>query len=147
MNTVQTSNLPTANSTKVYNTAVANLNQNLHGSVDAEVGCAMTISNIFLKAGVHFQSTPSTAQMYANLQADTLHFKRVNCPQAGDVIISPTGHGNGLIEGHVGIYAFYGVMANSSATGLLQQDWKFLEDWIARYAGLGKLPVAFYRVV
>lgn len=146
MNTIQTSNLTTVNSQKIYNTAASCLNQNLHGSVDAEVGCAATVSEIFKRAGVPLAYTPSTAQLYTELQ-DMTRFKRVNIPQAGDVIISPTGHGNGTVEGHTGIVAFYGILSNNSDNGLLQERWTFLADWIARYAGLGGLPVEFYRAL
>lgn len=146
MNTTQTSNLQTPNSIKVYNEAVVCLNKNMHGNVDPEVGCAMTVNNIFIAALGHpVGGAASTADMYTSLQ-DTTRFTKVAVPIAGDVIISPTGHGNGSIVGHVGIVAFYGILSNNSDNGLVQEQWKSISDWVARYAALGALPVEFYRV-
>lgn len=146
MNTVLTSNLQTENSKKVYTFAAAHVNQNLHGSVNPEEGCAMTVNNIFNGAlGFEIGGYASTAAMYPFLQ-DTAKFTKVAVPMPGDVIISPTGHGNGKITGHVGIVAFYGILSNNSDNGLLQEQWKDLASWIVRYAAQGALPVEFFRV-
>lgn len=146
MNTITTSNLQTENSIKVYNYAAASINKNLHGSVNPEEGCAITVNNIFLGAlGFNIGGYASTAAMYPFLQ-DTAKFTKVSMPMPGDVAISPTDHGNGSVTGHVGIVAFYGIISNNSDNGLLQEQWKSLADWIARYAAQGGLPVEFYRV-
>lgn len=145
-NTVTTSNLQTLNSIKLYNTAVSCLNTDVTPTdkIPDEVDCADTLWTLLSKTGIVIPYTASTAVLYTELQ-DITKFTKVAIPVAGDIIISPTGHGNGTVEGHVGIIAYYGILSNNSDNGLLQEKWTSLSMWIANYAGKGGLPVEFYR--
>src|SRR3954462_12894985 len=59
-------------------------------------------------------------------------------PPSGDIVISPTGYGNGSMpNGHVGIIGDNGqIMSNNSATGLWDIHFT-LASWKARYVDQG----------
>ena len=115
---------------------------------DDDVGCAESVNAICRKAlGIEVGGDLSTTRMYQALR-ESSRFVRVETPLKGDIIISPTGFGNGnLSNGHVGIMGDEGrVMSNTSATGLWTQNYT-LESWRERYGKLGGYPVLFYRVL
>lgn len=114
---------------------------------DDEYGCADSVNTINLDAfGYEIGGTTSTHEMYKYLQNSALYTKTIT-PVRGDVLISPTGHGNGRLDsGHVGIYAGDGkIMSNSSSTGTWQQNYN-LETWKARYVEIGGFPMEFYHL-
>lgn len=122
-----------------------------------EVGCAETVCDIVIdalgqKAGISF--TVSTNLLYKQLKAST-KWTQVDQPLEGDIVISPSGYGNGnLSNGHTGIVGQIDnsshdmslIMSNSSATGTFEQNYT-LGAWKARYAQLGGYPVAFFRKI
>jgi len=114
-----------------------------------EYACAETVSDILIKAFDPFvvNFTLSTYQLYNEL-LNSKEFVRVDKSEAGDIIISPTGYGNGnLPNGHVGIkFDDYNIMSNSSATGTFIKNYN-LDTWKNRYSTLGGYPVVFFRKV
>lgn len=136
----------TVNSQKVYNTAKACLGTSLSGNIP-DLGCARSINNLWIKTFGHpIGGGDSTQAMYPFLQ-DKTKFYMVEVPLPGDVIISPTGHGNGSdAHGHVGVMAYEGILSNNSENGLFQEKWT-LSPWIAHYAKQGGFIVEFYRVL
>jgi len=122
-----------------------------------EVGCAETVSDILIyafgtKVGISF--TLSTNTLYKELLASKA-FIQVDQPLEGDIIISPTGYGNGnLSNGHTGIVGQIDntnrdnsiIMSNDSATGKFLENYT-LGKWKARYKALGGYPVAFFRKI
>lgn len=143
MNTTLNSNLPTANSLKLYTTAVANLNKDLHGSIDPEVGCAMTVWNLInMTVGPVIPETASTTILLKEM-ASSPHFMRVHIPQAGDIVVFPTG----VNVGHTGVIAFYGILSNNSDNGLLQEKWQYIADMVKHYSVGLQLPMEIYRLV
>lgn len=120
-----------------------------------EVGCAETVSDLLIGAfgyNVGIAFTVSTNTLYKELLASR-SFIQVDRPLEGDIIISPTGYGNGgLSNGHVGIMDTIDntnfdnslIMSNDSATGKFLQNYT-LGRWKARYQQIGKYPVAFFR--
>ena len=112
-----------------------------------EFGCAEAVNNVFQKAfGVPVGGGLSTYRMYQVLMADK-RFKRVFDPTAGDLIISPTGFGNGKIIGHVGIVSENDkIMSNNSSDGLWLENYTVL-SWKGRYVFIGGFPMAYYRVI
>jgi len=72
----------------------------------------------------------------------------------GFVIVSPTGQGNGTVEGHTGILAKYnvqysndwGILSNNSSNGLFMEQWS-LSRWMANYHIKGGLPVNYYEYI
>lgn len=148
----------TLTETKIYNEAKACLGQHitLNPAVSPEVGCAEAVSYVLLKAGIAAipqAGIAGTAQLYTWLSTNP-HFIRVEAPEQGAVIISPTGLGNGTVEGHTGILgAFgvqfpneYGILSNNSDNGLFQEKWNLL-TWYENYGQKGGLPVAIFRAL
>lgn len=121
-----------------------------------EYGCAETVYDIIAKvpggAGIAF--TVSTNLLYNELEKSAL-YTRIDQPLQGDIIISPTGYGNGTLpNGHTGIIGEVDttngtstlIMSNDSATGLFKQNYT-LATWTARYKDIGGYPIFFYRRV
>lgn len=140
---------------KIYDTAVANYEKHctLNPAIPQDVGCAEAVSFILQKAGVADipkLGISGTATLYQWLLKNP-HFTRIEGPQAGAIIVSPTGYGNGTIPGHTGIVGAlgkvypndWGIVSNDSQTGLLLEYWN-MARWKKYYAQFGGLPVAFF---
>lgn len=140
-------NEQTPNSIRIYNTAAAHVGENL--CVDKELGCATTVNYIFEMAlGAPIGGNASTMLMLPFLK-DKMRFSETTPALAlpGDVIISPTGSGNGKLDhGHVGIIAKYGILSNSSADGRLHEVYD-IDTWTKYYNGVGGFPVRCFRCV
>lgn len=111
-----------------------------------EYGCAETINAIHKKVfGFEIGGGLSTYLLY-NVLLTSKYFIKIDSPKAGDIVISPTGYGNGkLSNGHVGIVGKENViMSNDSATGLFLENYT-LDKWRARYVALGGYPMAYFR--
>lgn len=113
-----------------------------------ELGCADSVSQILLKTfpGI-IKGSVSTRELNQQLNSSK-HFVRVTKFLPGDIIMSPTGSGNGgLRNGHVGIVGEEeNIMSNSSATGKWENNYN-LKSWVARYRVMGGYPIFFYRIV
>lgn len=140
------------NGIKIYETAKSLIGVKLSGSIP-EFGCAITVNNIVQRAlGRPIGGGYSTHLMYQCLRDSVTRFKEVPLSEAlyGDIIISPTGYGNGdLPNGHVGIMCKNdpnGILSNDSRTGELHQYFN-LDKWIKFYAEHGGYPVLFYRAL
>lgn len=111
-----------------------------------ELGCAETVNEIHLRAfDYYIGGDLSTRRMYLALQFSS-QFKETTEFTRGDIVISPTGYGNGnLSNGHVGIVGEAGViMSNDSDTGKFAPNYT-IETWRARYVTKGGFPMKFYR--
>lgn len=133
---------------KLYLMAVLSLGRDASPNDIApdEYGCAETVNAIHKKAfGFEIGGDISTCRLYQAIQKSKF-FIKVDQPLEGDVIISPSGMGNGnLPNGHTGIMGKNGViMSNSSATGLWTENYT-LETWRNRYAVKGGYPVLVFR--
>lgn len=113
-----------------------------------ELGCAETISDILYAAfldNVGFPGTLSTTQLYRQLSSCE-KYERVSAPLPGDIVISPSGYGNGnLSNGHVGIKGpEESILSNSSSTGTFISNYT-MESWRLRYVVKGGFPMVFFR--
>lgn len=113
-----------------------------------EYGCADTVCSILEAAfpgDVGFPHLVSTTQLYRSLQGSD-KYALVLSSLEGDIVISPTGYGNGsLANGHVGIRGSDDViMSNSSATGTFEPNYS-MEGWRNRYVTKGGFPMVFFR--
>lgn len=111
-----------------------------------ELGCAESVSTILNHLFPDVPVLISTGGLYTFLKASS-HFVLVGTPEAGDIIISPTGFGgyNGINNGHTGILDNNGViMSNNSATGKFLRNYT-IESWVARYKVKGGYPVIYFR--
>ena len=114
--------------------------------VPDEYGCAETVNAIYKKAfGVQIGGGPSTYLLYLVLCKHP-KFIPIDIPDKGDIIISPSGFGNGnLPSGHVGIVSIdKKIMSNDSSTGIFKENYT-LDSWKEKYVALGGYPMKFFR--
>lgn len=147
----------TANENRIYNEAKLNLGKHLtlNNAVPAEVGCAEAVSKILALSGFVVPSTgiAGTASLYEWLVTNPA-FQKIDEPEQGAIIISPTGFGNNSISGHTGIIGGYGVAflndfgicSNDSASGDWLENWSY-GRWQAYYEGVGNLPIYLFRAL
>lgn len=131
------------------------LHMTLNNAVPAEVGCAQAVSAVLSLAGISdgAHGISGTASLEEWIIASGL-FERIGMPEAGAIVISATGTGNGTIEGHTGFFGLYnkqfpgdwGILSNDSATGLFKETWSWVR-WQAYYGGAGGLTVHIYRAL
>lgn len=143
---------------KIYNEAKACLGKHitLNPTVPDDVNCAESVSFILKNSGVTgfpAGGIAGTASLYTWL-ANSPKFKRIEAPEQGAIIVSPTGSGLHLVEGHTGICgAFglqfpneYGILSNDSDTGLFSEKWNLL-TWWEYYGRKGGLVIALFRAL
>lgn len=138
------------NSEKLYKVAMSCLKTDVtpKDEYPDSVSCAITVNVIHQKAfGDQIGGTASTYWMYNSL-LNRKDFQKVDAPQRGDIIISPTGYagkGGTLTNGHVGIVGDGGVvLSNNSNTGLLDTYFT-IEKWNSYYGIKGKFPIYYFR--
>jgi len=132
---------------KLYETARLCLGQDI-APLENEFGCAEAVNNVVFKAfGDYAGGDLSTLRMYHVIR-NNKKFVQVYKPRAGDIILSPTGMGNGYIpNGHTGIMVNHKfVMSNSSKDGKWRPNYT-IKGWRDRYERDGGFPVLFFRRV
>lgn len=113
--------------------------------VDPAYACAETVTTILNDLFIDVPIITGTYSLWQFLK-NSKNFAQVTSPLAGDVVISPTGLGNGkLPNGHTGIMLDSDQIAsNDSDTGDFLQNYT-TESWEARYIALGGYPVYHFR--
>lgn len=127
----------------LYDTAYASLGVDM-APLNDTLGCAEALSHILIRAGVSLKSP--IVSSYALDQWLQKNLKEVMDPEAGDIISSPTGTGNGKIRGHVGIVGKNSIMSNNSQTGKWDYHWT-MKKWLDYYEKYGGIPTKYYRWV
>ena len=138
-------NYQTSQGRKLFEVARSCLGKDV-APLENEFGCAEAVNNIVFKAfGDYAGGDLSTFRMYHALR-NNRKFVVVSSPLPGDIILSPTGMGNGRLKnGHTGIVGQNNmVMSNSSDDGLFKENFT-LSLWRERYQRFGGFPVYFYR--
>ena len=114
-----------------------------------EYGCAETITNIihgcFGDFPVEGGTIISTITLFKKLKSHE-KFELVTDFSYGDILVSPTGYGNGTIKnGHTGILGKNGlIMSNDSTTGLFKENYT-IDKWVERFREQGGFPLYFFR--
>lgn len=142
---VVSGNFATPASEKLYQVTLSCLGQDV-APLNNEFGCAESVNNVVFKAfGDYAGGDVSTNRMYLSI-INNKKFIQAKAPIQGDIILSPTGYGNGAIpNGHVGIVLDGGKIAsNNSKTGLFEQNFT-MESWNHRYKEAGGYPVYYFR--
>lgn len=147
----------TATENEIYVKAKVSLNSHmtLNNAVPAEVGCAEAVSAVLSLAGVSVpaEGIAGTASLYEWLVTNP-HFEKIDEFEQGAIIVSPTGFGNGTIEGHTGIVGGFGVQfpndwgicSNDSASGKFLETWSG-QRWESYYQKAGGLPIYLFRAI
>lgn len=114
--------------------------------VDDVVGCAESITEILRKVRPRTPIIYGTWTLNAYLENEE-GFRRVYLPMPGNIILSPTGNGNGTIRGHVGIVGRNGViMSSDSYTGKWMAHYT-IDSWRNRYEIKGGIPTIYYSLI
>ena len=135
------------NRLKLFNTALSCLSKDMAPQED-DFGCMEALNAVFKKAfGQEIGGGLSTYRAYLILRKDA-RFEKTLIPLAGDIVISPTGYGNGkLRNGHAGIVGEKEkIMSNTSANGLWQENYT-LTTWKRKFKDYGGFPMDYFRVV
>src|SRR3990167_7684665 len=139
-----------SNREKLYEVSKASISKEMSPNDIApdELACVESLNEVYKKAfgtvismGLAYTST---AALLGVLASDG-RFKGVHEPLFGDIIISPTGAGNGTIRGHCGVIGKSWIMSNDSRTGKWEPNYT-LAQWTGFFNGKGELPVHFFRV-
>jgi hypothetical protein len=141
------------NREKLYETALTFIGKDASPKDAApdEYGCMETVDSIH-KACFGEYINPaklslSTTETYKYLLSSQ-GFVEPSEPMFGDIIISPTGYGNGgLSNGHVGILGKSNIiMSNNSDSGKWEENFT-TTTWRSRYVGKGGFPVKYFRKI
>ena len=131
----------------LYEFAISQLGKDI-APLEDEYGC-MEAVNYLMRSFTGFQigGGLSTYLGYRSLKVDK-RFIQTSNPQLGDVIISPSGYGNGRISnGHIGIISNDNkIMSNNSKTGLWDNHLD-IETWKRKYKRVGGFPIYYYRLL
>lgn len=135
-------------SQKIYNEAKASLGRKIAPTSLAELGCAITIYRILENCGLplYVKDPTSTASLYEALETSP-DWTPAMTPQAGDVIVSPTGKqgpNSPLQHGHTGIVLNYGIGSNDSYTGTFRENFT-LEGWKQHFHDYGEFPIYYFH--
>jgi hypothetical protein len=120
-----------------------------------EYGCAETVSGVIQAAfpELRFPTVLSTRELFAHLN-NSPSFQETDNPNAGCIIISVTGTGNGRVgNGHTGIIGEHEgpddslwVMSNDSRTGTWEVNYT-LNSWYRYYELKGGMAAHYFRPV
>lgn len=130
---------------KIYDTAFDLLGFDVtpNDVVADEVACAEVVCEILKRAGFPIGNLPLTTDLYKALIKDKGWAPSTPIP--GAIVISPTGHGNGTMRGHVGIVGKDGlIMSNSSKDGIFRANYT-IQSWHDRYVKQGAFPMLYFR--
>lgn len=154
--TSKTANAPVATGDpELYTLAKAALGTpiTLDQTVPFDVRCAEATSYLLWKLGcpIPAKGIAGTAALEAWVIASGLFTKRT-APGVGFLIFSSTGTGNGSVEGHTGVMAYFnlqfkgdwGIMSNNSNNGIYSEVWS-LDAWKANYVVKGGLELNYYE--
>lgn len=116
----------------------------LDETVDKSVGCGEALSFVLDGFGYDIpkRGIPGTAGIYEWCKKNA---DEVETPEAGDIIVSVTGTGNGRCRGHCGVVGKFHIMSNNSRTGLWDDTWT-MSEWKKYYQKYGALKTKYYRI-
>lgn len=139
-----------SNREKLYETAKSLLSKEVSPNDVApdELACVESLNEVYKKAfgtiiwtGTAYTSTSALF----NLISTDSRFDRITAPLFGDIILTPTGTGNGTRRGHCGVVGKQWIMSNDSRTGTWEANYT-IESWLKFFAVGGGMPVYYFRV-
>ena len=135
---------------KLYETAYAYMGKDASPNDEApdELGCAESLSRVIQRAcpELNFPTILSTRKLY-DYFTKSFSFVAISEPILGDIILSVTGTGSGVIpNGHTGIVGKTWILSNDSRTGTWEASFT-LASWRRYYEYRGGMPTLFFRKV
>lgn len=132
---------------RIYTYARILIGTDVSTTVNNSIACAETVSRILMELGILDRVITGTYTFFEYLSTSG-RFMKVQIPQAGDIIVSPTGLGNGkLPNGHIGIVEMNNrIISNDSSSGKIKSNYT-LTTWNSFYKSYGGYPVYFYRII
>lgn len=111
-----------------------------------EFACVHSLTTLLKKLFPDFPVMTYTPTFLTKIRSD-LRFKEVKEFKAGNIIISPTNSGNGIVVGHTGIIGLGGkIYSNASSSGLWMDKFDTI-SWIERYSRQGKLSLYIFELL
>lgn len=135
------------NRERVYQVAKDSLGKNL--CENRILGCMESVNAVVSAAvGQSVGGGASTWLGYQALLNNPNRFMKVDKPLPGDIIMSPSGTSSipDNVHGHTGIVGIYGVLSNSSSTGLFEEKYT-LQSWLDFFCTQEGFPVYYFRVL
>ena len=111
-----------------------------------ELGCAESLANVINAVEPSISPTiVSTTKLFKTLD-NSNKFERTLDIEAGNILISPTGYGNGgLTNGHCGVFITpTSIASNDSIDGIWKENYT-LDKWIKRYRNKGGYPLYIFK--
>lgn len=137
---------------KIYEQAKAALGTSLVPvGDDPDVGCAIS-ATVLLKerCGMDIKETLSTLEFLHEIEASPLFQEVFDFGEMGDIWIDATGTSiipnTPITHGHCGVLGKFGIMSNSSLTGLWSEFYD-KDSWKQRYEIQGGYPTRKFRAV
>ena len=139
------------NREKLYQVAYSCLGKHmgLTSGIDKSVNCANALSHVLILAGVNGlpqKGIPGTAELYGWLLRSK-QFDKMAEPLPGDILIYPTGYGNGSVRGHAFVVGKRNPMSNNSNTGLWDAHWDSVSEADEFYSKKGGIPRSVFRYI
>lgn len=121
----------------------------LDKSVPDTLACATALSYVIQQikpSAIPKYGISGTNQLLDWLLNHTEIYKQRKSAIPGCIIISPTGHGNGKIRGHVGVEGNNSIMSNNSKTGLWDTHWDS-KRWYDYYTVHGGIKTYYFELL
>lgn len=119
--------------------------------VDNEVACAESVSTIIHSLYPNFPIITGTASLLSKLvgYSNGGNWQEIDTPQAGAIIISPTGFGTNpnMPHGHTGICGENGLIYSNSSSSIPAGKWEqnyTIDTWRKYFQEKGGYPVRFF---
>lgn len=112
-----------------------------------ELGCAETVTTILKQVYPQMPIITGTYALYDYLQHPANGWEKIDSPQEGCIVISPTGLGKKGTHGHVGFVLADNVIAsNSSWPNTLGKFLKnfTVDKWLSYFGGMS-YPVYYFK--
>lgn len=115
-----------------------------------EFGCAESVTEILVKAGMFDRVITGTWTLYDALNKDR-HWTLTDKPEPGCIVLSPTGESRkgkrAPIVGHVGIVIENDmILSSDSYTGKWAAHYS-IKTWRDRYETYGGYPMLYYKYI
>jgi hypothetical protein len=112
-----------------------------------EFGCVESLCSIIRSSIARDFPLELATWKFLTLLKQDKRFKTTLELEPGNIILSPTGSGNGTVRGHTGIIGEDGtIMSNNSYTGLWESNYT-INTWVERWRVVGGMPIYVFEPI